>query len=316
MRCNARTCRSEARGSRERAATAPAGAEAARPARTPQPAPRRSLGGARTCRVRSSRSTSQRCAVAGAARAPSTTARLHRAEHAVVRDRPDDVDPICHMSSSDAVEPAAGKRLYGWLSPDEAKRLGAFLRSKTVTDCMQLILNGDVVDVWICPHDVRPPSPLDVLDQRSSAACVCASVIIRVIAQDLDIALPPDSVCRCYRHHARSVMTLRVRGTDRPRASLRAPQGPDRPHRSHSIRSGRRRIPAASGGARPDRAPCVALPPAGFPVSGHPAPEARTLCPCRRGPRRAGSRGSYRVRASGGGAARASQGRSDSRKVT
>jgi hypothetical protein len=63
------------------------------------------------------------------------------------------------MSSSDAVEPAAGKRLYGWLSPDEAKRLGAFLRSKTVTDCMQLILNGDVVDVWICPHHVRPPSP-------------------------------------------------------------------------------------------------------------------------------------------------------------
>ncbi|HEX7840807.1 MAG TPA: hypothetical protein VF469_25190 [Kofleriaceae bacterium] len=69
-----------------------------------------------------------------------------------------------HMSSGAAVTPPPGQHAYGWLSPAKAKRLGAFLKSDELTDCRQLFLVGDIVDTWICPHDVKPPTAIEILD--------------------------------------------------------------------------------------------------------------------------------------------------------
>lgn len=98
-----------------------------------------------------------------------------------------------HMCSSDAVAPAGGRRPYGWLNGGEAERMAEFLRSNTVTDCQQLFLVGDVIDRWICPHDVPPPSALDVLDAPHNRPVVEA---IRAFAR-----LPGRSVIWCRGNH-------------------------------------------------------------------------------------------------------------------
>lgn len=98
-----------------------------------------------------------------------------------------------HMASTDAVAPAGGRRPYGWLSEAEAARAGAFFRSTTVTECQQLVLVGDVLDTWICPHDVRPPTALDVLDAPHNKPVVEA---IRAFA-----GLPGRSVIWCLGNH-------------------------------------------------------------------------------------------------------------------
>ncbi|HEX8112561.1 MAG TPA: hypothetical protein VF516_32750 [Kofleriaceae bacterium] len=98
-----------------------------------------------------------------------------------------------HMCSSDAVAPAGGRRAYGWLSEPRARRTAEFLASNTVTDCQQLLLVGDVIDLWICPHDVRPPSARDVLDAPHNKPVVEA---IRAFAR-----LPGRSVIWCQGNH-------------------------------------------------------------------------------------------------------------------
>lgn len=98
-----------------------------------------------------------------------------------------------HMCSSDAVAPAGGRRPYGWLSEPEANRMGEFFRSKTVTDCQQLLLVGDVIDLWICPHDVRPPTAQEVLDAPHNKPVVDG---IRAFAK-----LPGRSVIWCQGNH-------------------------------------------------------------------------------------------------------------------
>jgi UDP-2,3-diacylglucosamine pyrophosphatase LpxH len=89
------------------------------------------------------------------------------------------------------------------LSPDEAIRLGAFFQSKTVTDCQQLCLVGDVVDMWICPHDVKPPTALDVLDAPHNRPVVDG---IRAFA-----ALPGRNVIWCQGNHDAGVDTAAAR---------------------------------------------------------------------------------------------------------
>lgn len=98
-----------------------------------------------------------------------------------------------HMCSSDAIAPAGSKHAWGWLSKDGAARAGNFLRSKIVTDCQQLVLVGDVIDRWICPHDVRPPTAREVLDAPHNKPVVEA---IRAFAR-----LPGRSVIWCIGNH-------------------------------------------------------------------------------------------------------------------
>jgi len=69
-----------------------------------------------------------------------------------------------HMASQAAVAPQKGKYPYGWLSPAEADRLGGFLQSKVVAACQDLFLVGDTLDVWTCPHDVRPPTASEIIN--------------------------------------------------------------------------------------------------------------------------------------------------------
>ncbi|HET7504109.1 MAG TPA: hypothetical protein VFK02_23975 [Kofleriaceae bacterium] len=57
----------------------------------------------------------------------------------------------------------ANKHPYGWLSPLHARRLGAFLASPSVTEADQLFLVGDTLDLWVCPHDVQPPTAKDII---------------------------------------------------------------------------------------------------------------------------------------------------------
>lgn len=69
-----------------------------------------------------------------------------------------------HMASPAAVMPRPGKYPYGWLSPAEADRLGGFLRSSEVTECDELFVVGDALDVWTCPHDTAPPTPSEIIN--------------------------------------------------------------------------------------------------------------------------------------------------------
>jgi UDP-2,3-diacylglucosamine pyrophosphatase LpxH len=69
-----------------------------------------------------------------------------------------------HMSAEAAVTTGAGQHPYGWFSPAAANRLGSFLQSATVAENQQLFLVGDFFDHWVCPHDVRPPTTLDLIN--------------------------------------------------------------------------------------------------------------------------------------------------------
>ncbi|HEU4727989.1 MAG TPA: hypothetical protein VFT22_08880, partial [Kofleriaceae bacterium] len=59
---------------------------------------------------------------------------------------------------------SATRQPYGWLSPRHARRLGAFLESRSVAQSDQLFLTGDTLDLWVCPHDVRPATAQDLID--------------------------------------------------------------------------------------------------------------------------------------------------------
>jgi len=79
-----------------------------------------------------------------------------------------------HLPSKDAVDPPPGQLPYGWLSPDQAKRLAKFLASDIVTSSDQLFLVGDVLDLQICPHDVKPPTAIDVFTAHHNQPIVKA----------------------------------------------------------------------------------------------------------------------------------------------
>ena len=95
-----------------------------------------------------------------------------------------------HMSSTHALE---GERPYGWLTRELVDDVAGFLRSPTVTECQQLFLVGDVVDLWICPHDVRPPTAQEILAAPHNQPIVEA---VRAFA-----ALPGRSVVWCRGNH-------------------------------------------------------------------------------------------------------------------
>lgn len=76
-----------------------------------------------------------------------------------------------HLGSEAAV---AGPHPYGWLTPQMGDSLAEFLRSPTVLEADQLIIAGDLLDLWVCPVDVRPPSAFDVIDAGQNVEVVRA----------------------------------------------------------------------------------------------------------------------------------------------
>ena len=75
-----------------------------------------------------------------------------------------------HMSSQAAIKPPPGQHAYGWLPPAKVDRLARFLYSDELAGCRELVLLGDIVDYWIVPHDVRPPTAIEVLDAPHNKA--------------------------------------------------------------------------------------------------------------------------------------------------
>lgn len=68
-----------------------------------------------------------------------------------------------HMSSAAAMTGSGSYRPWAWLSRAKVDRLAAFLRSPEVAGWEKLFLVGDIVDTWICPHDLPPPTAIDIL---------------------------------------------------------------------------------------------------------------------------------------------------------
>lgn len=68
-----------------------------------------------------------------------------------------------HMSSAAAVTGQGSYLPWSWLSRKKVDRLGAFLQSEEVKGLEKLFLVGDIIDTWIHPHDLRPPTAIEVL---------------------------------------------------------------------------------------------------------------------------------------------------------
>lgn len=64
-----------------------------------------------------------------------------------------------HMNAGKGFQPAKGKYPYEWLSPPEADRFAGFLQYlNTQDDVQEIVLLGDLLDDWVYPVDVVPPS--------------------------------------------------------------------------------------------------------------------------------------------------------------
>jgi len=62
--------------------------------------------------------------------------------------------------------PSRGRYSYDWLEQRDADNLAAFLSSlhEKSNDIDEVILLGDVMDTWVCPHFDTPPSFSDILE--------------------------------------------------------------------------------------------------------------------------------------------------------
>ena len=64
-----------------------------------------------------------------------------------------------HMNAGKGFQATKGKHSYEWLGPDEAKRFAAFLNKINDPSTVQeVIIIGDLLDDWVYPVDVVPPS--------------------------------------------------------------------------------------------------------------------------------------------------------------
>lgn len=77
-----------------------------------------------------------------------------------------------HMSSAQAVTGLGPYRPWAWLSKPKVDRLAAFLNSAEVAGWDKLFLVGDIVDTWICPHDLAPPTAVDILRAKHNRPIV------------------------------------------------------------------------------------------------------------------------------------------------
>jgi len=80
-----------------------------------------------------------------------------------------------HMGTAAAVaDNIPDKKPYCWLSAEENSTLAEFLKSDTVQTADQLFIVGDLVDLWVYPVDVRPPSPDEIINAQHNRAIVSA----------------------------------------------------------------------------------------------------------------------------------------------
>ena len=64
-----------------------------------------------------------------------------------------------HMNAGKGFPAAKGKHPYEWLSPEEAKQFATFLNTlNDPTEIKEVIIIGDLMDDWVYPHDMVPPS--------------------------------------------------------------------------------------------------------------------------------------------------------------
>ncbi|UCG57413.1 MAG: metallophosphoesterase [Phycisphaerales bacterium] len=71
-----------------------------------------------------------------------------------------------HMNAGKGVSPAKGKHPYEWLGPEEAKRFAKFLEylNDPGTGVQEVVIIGDLMDDWVYPVDIEPPSLQEILD--------------------------------------------------------------------------------------------------------------------------------------------------------
>lgn len=80
-----------------------------------------------------------------------------------------------HMGAAEAVaDDVPNKKPYCWLSATENATLAGFLESDAVQKADQLFVVGDLVDLWVCPVDVRPPSPAEIINAPHNRPIVSA----------------------------------------------------------------------------------------------------------------------------------------------
>jgi UDP-2,3-diacylglucosamine pyrophosphatase LpxH len=92
-----------------------------------------------------------------------------------------------------------GLHWWEWGTPSDRARLAAFLRwlhpSGSVTApgaarpaVDELVLLGDIFDNWIVPHDVKPPTMLDLMNSQNAAPVVAA---LRALSQAIHVLFVP-----------------------------------------------------------------------------------------------------------------------------
>jgi len=92
-----------------------------------------------------------------------------------------------HMNAGKGVKAPAGKHPYEWLGPAEARRFAAFLEFlNRAKDVQELVIIGDLLDDWVCPVDVVPPSPEAILKAAINKEIVQA---LKKLAKNKDIAV-------------------------------------------------------------------------------------------------------------------------------
>ncbi|MHC4741307.1 MAG: metallophosphoesterase [Planctomycetota bacterium] len=69
-----------------------------------------------------------------------------------------------HMNAGKGFRKAKGQYPYEWLGPDEVKRFADFLNFvNRAKDVQELVIIGDLLDDWVYPVDIVPPSLEDIL---------------------------------------------------------------------------------------------------------------------------------------------------------
>ena len=70
-----------------------------------------------------------------------------------------------HMNAGKGLRAVKGQHPYEWLGPTEAKRFADFLNSLNDPNVVQeLIIIGDLMDDWVYPVDVVPPSLEEIVN--------------------------------------------------------------------------------------------------------------------------------------------------------
>lgn len=78
-----------------------------------------------------------------------------------------------HLSDALASYPMTGHP-YTWCDRSGVERLAGFLNSSEIKDADQLFLVGDVVDTWVHPIDVKPPTVAEILADATNKPVIDA----------------------------------------------------------------------------------------------------------------------------------------------